>query len=37
MGGMDADTAQLLTGQAQLIGQWAMQIVAACGGGESVA
>lgn len=37
MGGMDADTAQLLAGQAQLIGQWAMQIVAACGGGESVA
>lgn len=37
MGGMDADTAQLLSGQAQLIGQWAMQIVAACGGGESVA
>ena len=37
MGGMDTDTAQLLSGQAQLIGQWAMQIVAACGGGESVA
>ena len=37
MGGMDADTAQLLTGQAQLIGQWAMQIIAACGGSEGVA
>lgn len=31
-GGMDADTAQLLAGQAQLIGQWAMSIIAACGG-----
>lgn len=37
LGGMDADTAQLLTGQAQLIGQWAMQIIAACGGSEGVA
>ena len=32
MGGMDADTAQLLAGQAQLVGQWAMSIIAACGG-----
>lgn len=37
MGGMDADTAQLLAGQAQLVGQWAMQIIAACGGSEGVA
>lgn len=30
--GMDAETEQLLIGQARLLGQWAMQIIAACGG-----
>lgn len=29
---MDAETRALLTGQAQLLGQWAMQVIAACGG-----
>lgn len=30
--GMDEATGQLLIGQAQLVGQWAMSIIAACGG-----
>ena len=30
--GIDEATAQLLIGQAQLVGQWAMRIIAACGG-----
>lgn len=28
--GLDAETKQLLTGQAQIVGQWAMQIIAIC-------
>ena len=34
MAGLDEATAQLLIGQAQLVGQWAMRIIAACGGEE---
>lgn len=30
--GIDEATGQLLIGQAQLVGQWAMRIIAACGG-----
>ncbi|MGN0760155.1 MAG: DUF3102 domain-containing protein [Candidatus Ventricola sp.] len=30
--GLDEATGQLLIGQAQLVGQWAMSIIAACGG-----
>lgn len=32
MAGLDEATEQLLIGQAQLVGQWAMSIIAACGG-----
>lgn len=31
-GGIDSDTQQILIGQAQTVGRWAMQIIAACGG-----
>lgn len=34
-GMMDAETREILCGQARLIGQWAMQILAACGEGET--
>lgn len=33
--GMDAETREILCGQARLVGQWAMQILAACGEGEA--
>ncbi|MBR4040585.1 MAG: DUF3102 domain-containing protein [Clostridia bacterium] len=32
--GMDAETREILCGQARLVGQWAMQILVACGEGE---
>lgn len=35
MQGMDAETREILCGQARLVGQWAMQILAACGEGEA--
>ena len=35
MQGMDAETREILCGQARLVGQWAMQILAACGEGET--
>lgn len=34
-GMMDAETREILCGQARLVGQWAMQILAACGEGEA--
>lgn len=34
MQGMDAETREILCGQARLVGQWAMQILAACGEGD---
>lgn len=34
MQGVDAETRAILCGQARLVGQWAMQILAACGEGE---
>lgn len=34
-GMMDAETREILCGQARLVGQWAMQILAACGEGET--
>lgn len=33
-GMMDAETREILCGQARLVGQWAMQILAACGEGD---
>lgn len=35
MQGMDAEERQILSGQARLVGQWAMQILAACGEGDA--
>ena len=32
--GMDDETRAILCGQARLVGQWAMQILAACGEGD---
>ena len=34
-GMMDEETREILCGQARLVGQWAMQILAACGEGET--
>ena len=33
--GMDEETREILCGQARLVGQWAMQILAACGEGDA--
>lgn len=33
--GMDEETREILAGQARLVGQWAMQILAACGEGDA--
>ena len=35
MQGLDEETRQLMAGQARLVGQWAMQILAACGEGDA--